>query len=93
MKIEQKAFLKLYKPEDQHITNWGEYNLVAKVFDLRTLDRKAICDVRDEVVVFYDGLMDSVREQDRAKFWDYNTAMMSVTAVIDDFKWKIGAAI
>ena len=47
MKIEQKAFLKLYKPEDQHITNWGEYNLVAKVFDLRTLDRKAICDARD----------------------------------------------
>ena len=93
MKIEQKAFLKTYSPEDKHITNWGEYNLICKVLDLRTISKEEICQLRDEVVDYYDELADKCRETDKAKSYDYITSMMSVTAVIDDIKWKIGVEI
>ena len=89
-----EEWLKTYKPAERHITRWPEYKEIAKQLKLYDSTKEHVCKMRDKVVEFYDKLMDDAIEKgERQKCYDYAEAMMSVTAVIDDFKWKMGVEV
>ena len=89
--LEDISWLADYMPKDEHITSWPEYQMIAKKLHLYDSTREHVQEMRDEVVRFYHSL--KLKEQDSEKRWNLNTAMMSVTAVIDDFKWKMGMEV
>lgn len=84
---EVKSFLKVYMPEDRHFTSFEEIELVEKQLGLKGLSREEIDAVRNTVVLFYDNLMDNEFELNgrTEKYYDFSTAMMSVTGVIDNY--------
>ena len=82
-----KSFLKVYMPEDKHFTSFEEIELVEKQLGLKGLSREEIDAVRNTVVLLYENLMDNEFELNgrTEKYYDFSTAMMSVTGVIDNY--------
>lgn len=84
---EVKAFLKDYMPVDKHFTSFEEIELVENKLGLKGLSREEIDAIRNTAVMFYDNLMDNEFELNgrTEKYYDFSTAMMSVTGVIDNY--------
>lgn len=88
-------FLNNYQPEDEHMTSMDEIEMISNVFNLDARDRNERMIIRNSVVKFYVELMDKEIMYDSFgeyagrtdKYWKYNTAMMSVTAAIDYFRY------
>lgn len=78
--------IKDYSPVNYWGTSREEYNLISDKLELRTLDKMSLQNLRDMTVMLYSMKTSSAREKgDMDKFDFYNNAMMSITAVIDDF--------
>lgn len=88
-------FLNNYQPKNEHMTSMDEIEMIGNVFNLDTRDRNERMIIRNSVVKFYVELMDKEIMYDSFgeyagrtdKYWKYNTAMMSVTAAIDYFRY------
>lgn len=84
---EIKSFLKGYMPVDKHFTSFEEIELIENQLSLKGLSKEEIDAVRNTVVMFYDNLMDNEFELNgrTEKYYDFVTAMQSVTSVIDNY--------
>lgn len=87
----QLDFLKGYAPKDSHYTSFEEIAEVAKHLELEGKDGKSLCEIRDSAVEWYEDIYDVYKEAKKYDLADkaFN-AMLSVTAVIDHYKAKIG---
>jgi hypothetical protein len=91
-----KNFLKNYKPENQMFTSEDEIDLISETLNLPELDFEERCKTRNEVVRFYDDLMEAEIIYDNNgeykgrtdKYWELITSMQSVTTVIDYYKYQ-----
>lgn len=83
-----KSFLTTYKPESEFVTSLKEIRLVEDNLNIES-HRHELRELRNTVVSFYSSLMDDdLRLQDPERFFAYMNAMMSVTAVIDNYAYK-----
>lgn len=83
-----KSFLTTYKPESEFVTSLKEIRLVEDNLNIES-HRHELRELRNTVVSFYSSLMDDdLRLQDPERFFVYMNAMMSVTAVIDNYAYK-----
>ena len=86
-------FLVNYQPADEHFTSNDEINMIGNFFNLININREDRQEIRNNVVKFYDHLMDNEIMYDKNgkyngrtdQYWKYSNAMMSVTAAIDYF--------
>lgn len=94
----QLIFLVDYTPANRHFTSNEEVDKVAEVLNLKSFtDTEDMRAVRNSVVRFYSKIQKNEMVIDEngdisnltSKFDDYQQAMMSVTAVIDHFMYKI----
>lgn len=83
--------LKNYKPKDRHITSWGEYKYIAHKLSLYDSTPEHVIEMRNRVVKFFGDLIEGSKEAEERD--NYGQALMSITAVVDDFKWKMGIEI
>lgn len=90
-----KTFLESYKPESEFVTSIKEIRLVEDNLNIES-HKQELRALRNSVVKFYADLMNAfVVEEDGDmyltnpdQFFSLNTAMMSVTAVIDNYAYK-----
>lgn len=88
-------FLMNYQPVDPHFTSKEEIVHIGYVLNLIDKDAATCQDIRNNVVMFYSNLMDNEIMYDEngkyngrtEQFWNYQTAMMSITAAIDYFMY------
>lgn len=93
---EFNAFLKGYRPKDDHFTTNEEIELVARKLSLEDQDVETLRNTRNRVVRYYSSLMDREIQYNpdgsfagrSDKYWDYNYGMMSVTAIIDRYMYR-----
>lgn len=86
-------FLMNYQPADNHFTSNDEIIMIGRFFNLININSEDRKEIRNNVVKFYDHLMDNEIMYDENgkyngrtdQYWKYSTAMMSVTAAIDYF--------
>lgn len=86
-------FLMNYQPTDEHFTSNDEINMIGRFFNLININPEDRKEIRNNVVKFYDHLMDNEIMYDENgkyngrtdQYWKYSTAMMSVTTAIDYF--------
>lgn len=89
-------FLLNYCPANLHFTTTAEMNLVIERFNLNEISDIEMYNLRNAVVSFFTELMENEIMFDSNgkykgrtdKFWTYNTAMQSVTAVMDHVMYK-----
>lgn len=89
-------WLKEYQPKDKHFTSDEEIKMIADKLGLVGLTNEQLQAKRDEVVEFFSSLEDTVNWEDpkqRENAYNWTTALMSVTAVIDHFKWNRGMEV
>ena len=87
-------WLKDYQPKDKHFTSEEEIKMIAEKLDLAGLTNEQLKDKRDEIVLFYDKLIeDAIMAGDHEKRWNLSDGLMSVTAVIDHFKYNRGMEV
>ena len=74
-------------PADKYFTSFEEIELVENKLGLKGLSREEIDAVRNTVVMFYDNLIDNEFELNGRTeiYYDFVTAMQSVTGVIDNY--------
>lgn len=94
--IDTLDWLKDYKPEKRHFTSQSEMDMIAMNLGLEGLTNEQLQSRRDEVVKFYYALdekvdWDSPKEREIA--YDRHEGMMSVTAVIDHYKFNRGMEV
>ena len=85
---EQIKFLTDYCPEDDFFTSNKEIELVANNLDLSEKTTVELRAIRNSIVKFYSELEDNelnIKGKRTDNFWKFHTAMMSVTAVIDNY--------
>ena len=87
-KAEQIEFLTRYCPKDDFFTSSEEIEIIRNNLELlgKTIDE--LRTIRNSVVKFYTKLKDNelnIEGKHTDKFWKFHTAMMSVTAVIDNY--------
>lgn len=87
-KNEQIEFLTRYCPKDDFFTSSEEIEIIRNNLELlgKTIDELRA--MRNSVVKFYTKLKDNelnIEGKHTDKFWKFHTAMMSVTAVIDNY--------
>lgn len=85
---EQIEFLTGYCPEDDFFTSNKEIEIVANNLELSEKTTDELRAIRNSVVKFYTELEDNefnIEGKRTDKFWKFHTAMMSVTAVIDNY--------
>ena len=75
--------LKGYEPKDSHFTSFEEVERLNKHFGLDTMNALELRNLRDMFMLVYIGNRDMFT----------SCAMMSVTAVIDHYKWQKGGEI
>ena len=80
--------LENYRPKRPHITSWEEYQDIARKLHLYDSTKEHIISVRDEVVRYFSQLL--ARQKTYREVYDCTQALLSVTAVVDDFKHKMG---
>lgn len=84
---EVKTFLKGYMPKDKHFTSFDEIETIEEKLSLHGKTADEVHTIRNTVVLFYDNLRDNEFDNNgRSEIWyDYMTAMQSVTAAIDNY--------
>lgn len=95
------AFLKSYRPEEDGFTSASEMMRIRDRLNLDNLNTDGLRKMRDRVVKFYSNLLDKETRYNAdgtyagrtEKFYGYNEAMMSVTAVIDDRIFRRGGRV
>lgn len=88
-------FLMSYQPADEHITSHPEIYKIGRIFNLINISDEMRQEIRNNVVKFYNRLMDNeIIYDENGKYngrtdqwWKYSTAMMSVTTAIDYYKY------
>lgn len=75
--------LKGYEPKDRHFTSNEEMDMLNKHFGLEKMSAYELQNLRDMFMALYIANRDSFS----------CFAMMSVTAVIDHFKWQKGGEV
>lgn len=96
-----QEFLNEYTPANEHFTSNEEIARINEVLGLESLDRDGLFHLRNEVVMFYSDAEEKEIKYDEngeyagrtERFWSLNNAMMSVTAVIDHYKYSIGVPV
>ena len=92
--IDSLDWLKDYQPKDKHFTSEEEIKMISEKLCLAGLTNEQLKDKRDEVVLFYDKLIeDAIMAGDHEKRWNLSDGLMSVTAVIDNFKYNRGMEV
>ena len=91
-KNEQIEFLTRYCPKDDFFTSSEEIEIISNNLELlgKTIDE--LRTIRNSVVKFYTKLKDNelnIKGKHTDEFWKFHTAMMSVTAVIDNYIYKL----
>ena len=91
-KNEQIEFLTRYCPKDDFFTSSEEIEIIRNNLELlgKTIDELRA--IRNSVVKFYTKLKDNelnIKGKHTDEFWKFHTAMMSVTAVIDNYIYKL----
>lgn len=84
-------FLLNYSPANLHFTSTAEMNLIIEHFNLNKITDIEMYNLRNAVVSFFSELLEGEIMFDSTgkykgrtdKFWTYNSAMQSVTAVMD----------
>lgn len=83
-----------YTPKSRIFTSEDEIKQVATHFELEGMSRGNLQIVRNAVVLQYsDWTRKARRDGDWDEFDRLQNAMMSITAVIDSFKYKAGAEV
>lgn len=91
-----KTFLESYRPESDLFTSIKEIRLVEDNLNIES-HKEGLKPLRNSVVKFYADLMNEEVVNDEAgdiylknpdRFFALNNAMMSVTAVIDNYAYK-----
>ena len=67
-------------------------DLIALNLGLADMSNEELQEKRNDVVRFYHALKVK-NQEDRNKVWDLNESLMSVTAVIDHYKWNRGMEV
>ena len=80
-----RDFLNTYKPADEFFTSFEEMHTIRVKLGLT---RDNLKEKRNEVVKFYSDKMNRQRENGE-DYWATMTAMQSVTAVIDHYKFHL----
>lgn len=88
-------FLMNYQPVDEHVTSHEEVYKIGRIFNLINIPHEKRQEIRNNVVKFYNHLMNNEIMYDENgryngrtdQYWKYSTAMMSVTAAIDYYKY------
>lgn len=87
----QEQFLKAYQPEDRHTTSNTEIAQIANELNLNNASGSELQEIRNAVVRFYSALIKTTIDQNNGSHCDqsfnYSTALMSVTAVIDYYHY------
>lgn len=92
--IESLDWLADYKPQDEHFTSDEEMKMIAEKLNLATLTNAELQEKRNEVVRFYHKLVeDAIMAGDHEKRWNLSDGLMSVTAVIDHYKFNRGMEV
>lgn len=87
---EQKEFLKQYKPANCYSTSEDEIKKIADALNLQSYtDVEELRTVRNAAVVVYSEYRRSFEWEDPVKYYDIGYSLMSVTAVIDHFMFKL----
>ena len=82
---EMRVFLKGYSPKEKHFTSLEEIRLVEDNLNIEEY-KNNLTALRNTVVQFYDELIGD--GSDRNLTYAFMESMMSVTAVIDNYKYK-----
>lgn len=90
-KNEQIDFLTNYCPKDDFFTSNNEIELICDNLEFlgKTIDEFRA--IRNSVVKFYTELKDNelnIEKKRTDKYWKFHNAMMSVTAVIDNYMYN-----
>ena len=96
-----RSFLLGYKPANEHFTSYAEIDLISDKLNLANKNEDELNSMRNTVVSIYRDAMDKEINYDEngefagrtEKYWDYSTAMQSVTAAIDYIKSRRGMAV
>lgn len=88
-------FLNTYKPVSRMLTSEDEIDLISETLNLSELDADERCRTRNEVVRYYNELMDAEVIYDENsqykgrtdKYWDLVNSMNSITSVIDYYRF------
>lgn len=94
--IDTLDWLKDYKPEDRHFTSQSEMDMIAMNLGLEGLTNEQLQAKRDEIVALYWSLDEDVNWDDpkeREIAYNRHDGMMSVTAVIDHYKFNRGMEV
>ena len=84
--------LRGYNPAKRGFTSEAEFKMIDNHFGLSKMNLLELMNLRDMVVLVYDGWLDDATDDFPAqrKLMD---AMQSITSVIDSFKYKAGAGV
>lgn len=82
-------FLLKYRPQDDMFTSFEEMHTIRVELGLT---RDNLQEMRNDVVKFYSSEMNKACEEGR-DCWGLMTAMQSVTAVIDHYKFHLGQEV
>lgn len=101
MRTQANDFLMNYTPKNRHFTSADEIALITETLGLKALDNAGLIETRNEVVMAYHNAMEAEIKYDEngeyagrsEAYWKYSTAMMSVTAVIDNERYGRGMSI
>ena len=91
--VDTLDWLKDYMPEDRHFTNEFEMRDIANNIGLKKMNKEQLLQIRNNVVDYYSSLFEKLYKTQREKAYDSDIAMMSVTAVIDHYRWNAGAEV
>ena len=83
---DMRIFLKGYSPKERHFTSLEEIRLVEDKLNIESYKDRLIV-LRNAVVQFYNDLIEE-HTNDKSMIYEYMESMMSVTAVIDNYKYK-----
>lgn len=92
---EQEQFLESYCPKDDWCTTTDEMEAVETALFGENVKTDLLQPMRNAVVLFYSNLkkVEIERNGQSERFWSLMTAMMSVTAVIDNLKFQAGLPV
>ncbi len=93
--IDGLEWLLSYQPQSRHFTSEAEMKMIAERLELEKLSREQLQQKRNEVVKFLDEAMDKAEGLHNGRYAidELMTALMSVTAVIDHYKWLEGMEV
>ena len=92
--VDTLDWLKDYYPKNKHFTDKFEMAEIADNLGLKKASREELQQTRDNVVEFFDKLIDDAIDRgDYEKKWFHTIALSSVTAVIDHYKWNAGMEV